>query len=153
MLYLQSTLFVCRYKPSVFADVCCVFEILPSPISTRLVVPLALPSTRLKVNVPSSVTSRESINSSIRPLDLSNFIVYFCRQGSTQMHIFQYKCSLEQNICIYCSIYAHLSLLNDDIIENILHLAGRSEFLHLSPEPHTAFLKQLHGHFILEGNN
>lgn len=47
----------------------------------------------------------------------------------------------------------YLSFLDDDIIEDILHLAGRSEFLQLGPESNPAFLKQLHGHFILEGNN
>lgn len=42
---------------------------LPSPMSTRLVVPVALPSIRLKVNVPSSVISRLSMNISMMPVD------------------------------------------------------------------------------------
>lgn len=57
---------------------------LPSPMSTRLVVPLALPSTRLKVNVPSSVISRESMNISMMPVDLSKFIVYFWKQKDVE---------------------------------------------------------------------
>lgn len=48
---------------------------------------------------------------------------------------------------------AYLSLSHDDIIKDILHFAGRSAFLHLSPESHATLLKQLHGHFILKGNN
>lgn len=47
----------------------------------------------------------------------------------------------------------YLSLGYDDIIKDILHMAGRSALFHLSPESHAALLKQLHGHFILKGNN
>lgn len=48
---------------------------------------------------------------------------------------------------------SHLSLSQDGVIKDIIHFTGRSALLHLSPESHAAFLKQLYTHFIVEGNN
>lgn len=48
---------------------------------------------------------------------------------------------------------SYLSLSNEDVVKGILHLAGRSALFHLSPESHAALLEQLHGHFILKGDN
>lgn len=118
-------------------------------MSTRLVVPFALPSTRLKVNVPSSVTSRESMNISMMPVDWLKFIVYFWaekeRRSVSSGHDRQDAAGVTSN--------CYLSLRQDDVIEDVVHLAGRGAFLHLGPESHAAFLQQLHGHLILEGNN
>lgn len=47
----------------------------------------------------------------------------------------------------------YLSLSQDGVIKDIIHLAGRGGFLHLGPQPHAAFLKELNTHFMLEGNN
>lgn len=63
---------------------------LPCPISTKLVRPVALPSIRLNVKVPSSVISKESMNSSIMPVFLSKLMVYFW--GISNL----YKCVAEK---------------------------------------------------------
>lgn len=47
---------------------------------------------------------------------------------------------------------SYLSFLDDIIIEDILHLAVRSELGNFGPEAHTALLLQLNGHFTFEGN-
>lgn len=47
----------------------------------------------------------------------------------------------------------YLSLSQDGVIKDVIHLAGRGGFLHLSPQSHAAFLKEFDAHFMLEGNN
>lgn len=48
---------------------------------------------------------------------------------------------------------SYLSLSNDCIIKDVLHLEGRCELLHFTPESHATLLQQLHGHVTLKGNN
>lgn len=48
---------------------------------------------------------------------------------------------------------SYLSLTQDGVIKDVIHFAGRTALLHLSPQSHAAFLKELNAHFMLEGNN
>lgn len=41
----------------------------------------------------------------------------------------------------------------DGVIKDVIHVAGRCALLHLGPQTHAAFLKELNAHFLLEGNN
>lgn len=58
---------------------------------------------------------------------------------------------LRCKICLIDDSYLPMS--HDGVIKDIIHLAARSALLHLSPQSHTAFLKELDAHLLLEGNN
>lgn len=48
---------------------------------------------------------------------------------------------------------SYLSVSEDGVIKDMIHLAGRRARLHLSPQTDAAFFKELNAHFLLEGNN
>lgn len=48
---------------------------------------------------------------------------------------------------------SYLSVSQDGVIKDIIHLTGRCALLHLGPQTNAAFLKEFNAHFLLEGNN